>query len=179
MVCTNDRGYSSVNYLDDSTEGGILGIAAFPAHDYFPYLNWKLGSFWNPAVGVMHPGANDTDDLDRDGLPTAVEYAFGRLPKTSDRNFIPLTVGTSGTASALEFRRNALRRDITYEVQHASALTGDWTPIIRSQNGEPAVSLDPGRWTVLETADGADQRVQVEELLPGALHGFFRMRIIP
>lgn len=180
VVFTNDRGYSSVNYLDDSTEAGIINIPAFPTHDFFPYLNWKLGWYWNPAIGVMHPGAGDTDDADHDGLPVILEYAAGRFPKTADLQPPFVTFSQPVAGGAVEFRRHPLRNDITTELQHSTDLFG-WVPIARTQNGTPTVSLDATRWSVSEEPVGVngELRIRVSELgVPGA-KGFFRVRVAP
>lgn len=181
VVFTNDRGYNNVQYLDNVTTPAMLAISSFPSHDYFPYLNWKMSAFWNAGLGAFNTGAADTDDLDRDTLPTVLEYAFNRLPKTADlSNSLPSVLRLEGSgATSLEFRRVPLRNDITYEVLHTTDLAAPWVPIARSENGAPMVSLYPAFWTVAESPVGSEQRIVVTPSSPSSPSAFFRIRVTP
>lgn len=182
VVFTNDRGYQSAGYLDTSTAASLLAISSFPTHDYFPYLNWKMGWFWNSGLGRFNAGAGDTEDVDKDGLVTAIEYAYGTLPRTS--NAVPpglVTLPNADSGSTVEFRRTAARLDVAYELEYSEDLQSvAWETIVRSTEGQPAVPLDPSRWTVTEVPVGGDHRVVVGDLsAPSPGKGFFRIRIVP
>jgi CubicO group peptidase (beta-lactamase class C family) len=176
VIFFNDRGYGNISVLNISSATPLLAISSFPSGDMHPYLNWKLGWFWDSSLGVLKPGAGDTEDSDNDGMPTLIEYGFGRFPNKVDGTPNVFNLGSSGRT--VEFVRSPARVDVAYDVEISDDLV-NWTKVAGSVGGATAESVNPDEWSVTETASGADQRVTVTDLSTAPRGRFYRLRLVP
>lgn len=180
VVFCNDRGYLGNNDLDVRVAAQVLAITNFPAHDHFPYLNWKLGWFWNPSLGVVVPEGGDHEDPDRDGVDNALEYALRRAPKLAELEPIPLRItrGQSPGSVEVRYRRPVDRPDAAVELERSGNLR-DWSVLARSVDGG-ATGLVEGRGEIVaEVLSELDWQISVrlEPLAEGA--EFHRIRAVP
>ncbi len=176
VIFCNDRGYSDISVLDNNAATPLLAISTFPSGDLHPYLNWKLGWFWNNTLGVLKPGAGDTEDSDNDGIPTLIEYAFGRFPNAADGTQKVFQQGAG--ERTIEFVRSPARVDVAYDIEYSTDLI-HWTKIAGSVGGAEAQSVNPTEWDVNETVQGADRKVTVTDLNTASGGRFYRLRLVP
>jgi uncharacterized repeat protein (TIGR03803 family) len=144
--------------------GGVLFLIAGDS----PLNRWKSQHLGSPL-------ASDDDDPDRDGLPTVVEYALGKIPTLPDAagqpaasiatNFLRLTVP-----------RDPARNDIVMIVEATSDLAA-WTSLATSINGSPFTG--PG-YLSGETPGNGMKSVVVRDLVPvtSAPRRFLRLRVL-
>jgi CubicO group peptidase (beta-lactamase class C family) len=180
VVFCNDRGYLGNDELDARVAAQVLAITNFPAHDHFPYLNWKLGWFWNSSLGVVVPEGGDHEDPDRDGIDNAMEYVLRRGPKLAELDPVPVRIARGGSPGAVEvrYRRPADRPDVAVELERSGNLQ-DWSVLARSvEGGVTGVAGGRGE-TVSEVLSGLDWLISVR--LESAAEGaeFHRIRAVP
>jgi len=104
--------------------------------------------------------AANTADQDQDALANLLEYAFGLVPTTADRNGLPvgsLVAVAGGNRPAFTFVRNRYAGDLTYTVEASDRLDPlAWTTVATMTSG----GTWSGSGTVEETAI-SDSRMRV------------------
>ncbi len=150
------------------TGGGIL----FRLNPLTPLQQWMRDN-----LGDIN--APETDDPDKDGLPTLLEYALGSQPQTSDNpDVLAFEIDQSNNSKrlSLSFQREANRPDIKIFVEASTSPLGPWSPIASSEFG----SLFAGDAAIEETLLG-DNRIQTRiihtPLLQQAKTSFLRIRV--
>lgn len=180
VVFCNDRGYLGNDELDARVAAQVLAITNFPAHDHFPYLNWKLGWFWNSSLGVVVPEGGDHEDPDRDGVDNATEYLFRRGPKVAEADPVPVRILRGQTPRSVEVRyqRPTDRPDVAVELEHSGNLR-DWSVLARSVDGTSTRVVGDRGEIVAEVPSGLEWLISVR--LDSTTQGaeFLRIRAVP
>lgn len=138
-----------------------------------PMAQWRQG-FWGSAAATG-PAAPEADP-DADGSSNLLEYALGGDPLLSAQDFLP-RLPVSPARPALTFTRNVINSDVTLVVQASSTMTGAWTDVAQSVNGEPMTVLSAGT-LISETGTGALRRVEVGESGAVPQRRFLRVKVI-
>lgn len=134
---------------------------------------------WMAASSVPGPATGPTDDPDGDGCVNLLEYANGGNPARPEAAPDSTTVSAADGKPSATFTRQIGRTDLLWTIQHS--IDGQsWTDIAESRSGEPAVSLDPNRFAVIELADeGRPSTVTIVDLAqPAPAQAWFRARVM-
>ncbi|MGJ8695470.1 MAG: LamG-like jellyroll fold domain-containing protein [Verrucomicrobiaceae bacterium] len=141
LVARDDSIIQSLTFNDQlpwplSADGGgsslvLVNPGANPAHN--------SGTNWRPSVGTPTPGGSDASlfagtpnaDLDFDGTPALLEYAFGSSDQSARDTILPFSSKTrTGNPPrdffTISYRRNLAADDIKYTIQISDNLL-DWT----------------------------------------------------
>ncbi len=148
------------------------GGVAFRLNTFTPLQQWK-----QDALGDAN--APDSEDPDRDGLPTLLEYMLGTMPNASDspnQLHFELDHSTGQPLLAISFARNASRADLQIFVEAASSLSGPWSPIAQSDFG----AVFSGSANIEESLLGDGRtltRIVQSNFNPQTSTGFLRLRV--
>ncbi len=100
--------------------------------DHFSEAEVYLPSPPNPSRTVNTALVGPAVDIEGDGLSNLGEYAYGRLPRTTDNTALSTASIVNDAGSeylAITFKRRHKALDLTYTVETtANLVTGPWTP---------------------------------------------------
>jgi hypothetical protein len=107
------------------------GLGGSPGADDgdFSLPAWKAARFLAEDLGD-DARTGDLVDLDGDGMPTVLEYAFAANPKRADSWKLPMIVEVPNGGDkclGLRFRRRSGATDLRYLIESSGNLV-DWTP---------------------------------------------------
>ncbi len=131
-VGTGSAGWSDPSPRWESVGAGtdLAGFGIAPALDA-PYLTWARG------FGLTGAAAGTGEDLDRDGWPNLLEYAFGGNPLTADGGELsPRIVALAGGGPALSHRRPEAAGNLAFEVE-VSTDGSAWQGIVATPAAPP------------------------------------------
>ena len=124
-----------------------------------PLAAWKQAQFGASAGNESIAG--DLANPDGDLLVNLLEYALGGNPNNASPAPNPVTSVISNRVS-LTFTRTVANTDVTLSVQGADSLSGPWTDLAESVNGNVMTLLAAGA-VVTETGTGATRNVEVRD----------------
>ncbi len=139
-----------------------------------PWTNWKQSEFgvsWQNSVL-----AGNTSDPDRDGVSNLLEYALGGQPLVAQNSILP-TVRQVIAGAEFRFSRNLLRTDLVISVQFANDLTGTWTTVATSTNGNAMTSLIQGVSVTENSGSPLREVTAVEARSSSVTKRFMRLRV--
>lgn len=91
-------------------------------------------------------------DPDDDGVPNAVECAFGMQPLTPDTGLLPAPA-SPGSDFAITFRRDTRPADLIVEVLATPDLSQPWQAIARATGGGPLAAVGPFSPVIEDASD--------------------------
>ncbi len=141
--------------------GGTMGVtltAITPGTASF--ANW-VGA--NELGGVLP--ANDSD-LDHDGTPALIEYAFGRRGDTSDTARTEWSQPAANGNLQMSFPWDNNVRDVTWRLDSAPGAAGPWSPV-------------SGAFPVISAPDANGLRSVSYSLPATGFRSFFRVTVLP
>jgi hypothetical protein len=132
-------------------------------------VDWKAPfSRWTVLEDLLETENSPTADLDNDGLPNLLEYAFFGNPLSPETGITPevsLETGEDGTPFVkLSWREATEATNIRYELQHSDNLI-DWT------------GLNLADYASTRKSSGAYSRVEVYLPVETSKEGFFRILV--
>lgn len=152
-----------------SVESDPVSLILTEDSNQFEPIDWKAPfSRWTVLEDLIDVENSPIADLDKDGLPNLLEYAFFGNPLTAETGITPdvsLKTGEDGTPFVkLSWREATEATNIRYELQHSANLT-DWT------------TLDLARYATNRTNSGAYSTVEVYLPVETNKTGFFRIQV--
>jgi len=130
---------------------------------------WRDQFFGLPDGG---PGANPTDDPDKDGIVNVLEYALLGDPTKPSTGVLP-AIGTSGSHDTIIFTRNLNATDLTYTIEASNDLI-NW--------GGIATKVGSANWSTnagVSVSDSGTGPVTVTDsmVIGNGVRRFLRLRI--
>ena len=117
---------------------------------------------WQTVRGLAGAQRGAAVDVDRDGVPNFLEYAFARLPDRADETPAPATTEIAAGRLVITFTRDERASDLVYEVQAANDPAANaWTTIAQSTAGAPTVAAGAFTPSIVETNASAIASVGV------------------
>jgi hypothetical protein len=142
-----------------------------------PFEKWLAQHFPSNLTGQW---VDSSGDLDGDGIPNQIEYAYGFSPLTYDtQNGLDPSFSTPSGGNATlttNFLRDSAATDLTYRLEISGDLI-NWTPIATSLGGAAAVGQNGGTVTAESLIAGTILRVNITRSLVGgdAVKQFVRL----
>jgi hypothetical protein len=132
----------------------LLGLR----HAALTFADWQEAQFGSDKASPAIAG--ELADPDNDSLVNLFEYVLSGDPRR--KTVLPALIAASGRP-ALQFTRNALATALTLTVQAADTLTGPWTELARSTDGNPFDVMTAGT-AIIESTRGATRSVEVRDV---------------
>ncbi len=141
---------------------------------------------WQDARGLTGANRGAAVNIDKDGLPNLLEYAFARLPDRVDGPATPISTAIAGGRLVVTFVRDERASDLLYEVQAShNPAANDWTTIAQSTAGQPVIGANGNAPTITETSASAiasvgvlrKVRVADVETVAGNSRRFLRVKV--
>jgi glucose/arabinose dehydrogenase len=142
-----------------------------------PFEKWLAQYFPSQLTGQW---VDPSGDLDGDGIPNQIEYAYGFSPLTYDtqNGLDPSFSHPSGGNATLttNFLRDSAATDLTYRLEISGDLI-NWTPIATSLGGAATVGQNGGTVTAESLIGGTILQVNITRSLVGgdAVKQFVRL----
>lgn len=133
---------------------------------------------WLATQGVPENSGAPTQDADLDGRLNIFEYADGGDPMFPDLPEAGECAIEPEGGLGVRFVRHAGRTDLQWQIEF-SADGVAWSPVAEARDGQPAISLEAGRFAVAETLERGDLVAVAASLVarPVPAHGWFRVRV--
>jgi hypothetical protein len=142
VTVDRDLAWSSGQGVSLAFEGTAPDVGAFESGSGLTGIeSWRSLKF---GMDVLNPGiSGDLEDPDDDGISNLLEYGLGGEPRVADASILPGRAN-DGDRLTLVFTRDETLTDLTYSVEAADTLSGDWITIAEGANGSPLRPLIPG-----------------------------------
>ena len=141
---------------------------------------------WQTVRGLAGAQRGAAVDVEKDGVPNFLEYAFARLPNRVDESAAPTTTEIAAGRLVITFTRDERASDLKYEIQAANDLAANaWTTIAQSTAGAPTVAAGVFTPSIIETnasaiaSVGVLRKVRVADVqtVAGNARRFLRIKV--
>lgn len=141
---------------------------------------------WQTVRGLAGAQRGAAVDVEKDGVPNLLEYAFARLPDRVDASAPPTTTEIAAGRLVVTFTRDERATDLRYEVQGShNPAANDWTTIAQSNAGLAMLGANGHAPAITETSAstiasiGVLRKVRIvdDETVAGNSRRFLRIKV--